>query len=316
MLIVKGGMKRNTLIASLALLTSFTMADAQFITHGQSPNVIVFEEFISSSTETNGALWVGGNAQLQNYGVGVSLTGAASHHPSLVVGGNLKYQNGQVFNGSAFVGGSANVSGFNVLDGSLITGVPVDFVAIKNSATSTSTAFSQMGSSYGSLEITPWNSMNLTLQSGLNIIHIDGNTLSKINTFNIQGNADSTVVFNIGDVNYMHEAWAGMNQNQLQGITSEQILFNFYAAEEVKLDRLTGILGSVLAPWADVTGGWGSFKGQLIAESYRGNMEFYNNHFNWVQPIPEPSTIAVLGLGGLGLLLTGRQIRRRKKKAA
>lgn len=309
-------MKRSTFIASLALLSSFSMAEAQFVTHGHSPNVIVFEEFISSNTETNGALWVGGYAQLNNYSVGVSLTGAPANHPSLIVGGNLTHNNGQVFNGSAFVGGNVNVNGFNVLNGSLVTEVPVDFVAIKTSATNTSTAFSQMGDSYGSLEITPWNTMNLTLQSGLNIIHIDGNTLSKINTFNIQGNADSTVVFNIGDVNYMHEAWAGMNENQLVGITSEQILFNFYAAEEVKLDRLSGILGSVLAPWADVTGGYGSFRGQLIAESYRGNMEFYNNHFNWVQPIPEPSTIAALGLGGLGLLLTGRQIRRRKKKAA
>lgn len=306
--------KTFLVLATVAALGA--TAQAQFSVQGEQPNVIVFGDFVSSNTETNGALWVGGNAIVANYSVGVDLGGVPSSHPSLVIGNNLQYSNGQVFNGSAFVGGTATTSGFNIPNGTLANTNPVDFAAIKNTATVTSASMAQMSDNFSSFEITPWNTMNLTLQSGLNIVNIDGNALKNVNTFNISGSADSTVVFNVSGTAYIHQVWAGMNENQLSGVTAEQILFNFYDASSVNLGTLSGILGSILAPNATVLTGYGSIRGQLIAQGFVGNSEFYNRPFvgTGVQPVPEPAAIAGIGVAALLALVSIRS--RGRKKAA
>ncbi len=288
----------------------------QFITHGNQPNVVVFGDFTSTYTETNGALWVKGSMTVTGYNVGVELGGVASDHPTLVVGKNLTYTNGEISYGSAYVGGTVNATGMTVKNGTLNNSVPIDFNNVYSSAKNKSQELAQMADAYNSLTVSAYGVMNLSLNSGVNVVNIAGSTLKNINTFNISGASDSVVIFNVPDTHYLHEAWTGMNENQLVGISSNQILFNFYNAEEVKLDRLGGILGSVLAPDAHVTSGWGSMKGQLIAGSYSGNTEFYNQFFNWPQPIPEPATVAMLGVLGMAGMVGARQWLRRKDKSA
>jgi hypothetical protein len=67
-------------------------------------------------------------------------------------------------------------------------------------------------------------------------------------------------------------------------------------------------MGSILAPLAGVTGGYGAMTGQLITDSYSGNTEFESALFTGNLPVPELATIWLFigGVGGLGALARRR----------
>lgn len=53
---------------------------------------------------------------------------------------------------------------------------------------------------------------------------------------------------------------------------AQRILYNYYQADTLKINN--SIIGSVLAPNADVDGNWGHISGSLIANSFEGYTEF------------------------------------------
>ncbi|MBV8804487.1 MAG: choice-of-anchor A family protein, partial [Sinobacteraceae bacterium] len=85
------------------------------------------------------------------------------------------------------------------------------------------------------------------------------------------------------------------------------VLYNFISASTVSLPGSKDPKGSILAPNASVTGGFGAMSGQLIADSYSGNTQFDNVQFTGVLPVPVPAALWLLASGLIGL---GRTLRK------
>ncbi len=87
------------------------------------------------------------------------------------------------------------------------------------------------------------------------------------------------------------------------------MLYNFVSATGVQLTGSKDPEGSVLAPLAAVTGGFGQMSGQLVAASYDGNTQFDQVTFtgNLPNPVPLPGAVYLFASGLMGLLAARRR---------
>lgn len=285
-------MKQWAKIGILALACCLAGTSAQAIGLGTAGdyNVFVFGNYSGFNSDVEGGLAAGGNVVLENYSVGNMLP--ANSGNVLVAGGDLTFTNGQINNGDVVVGGSATLSGVGVPNGVVTAGgpVPVNFSAAQNYLTGLSTSLSQMSAT-----------------SDLQVFNIDGGAIS-YDTFSFLDNepTDATLVFNIsgtvvdmgnfGMPNF-YESW-------------ENVLFNFYEAEALNLYSI-GIYGSILAPFADISTGYGNICGTVVANSWMGPMQVNYRPFDDDNPpqVPEPGSALLLGSGVLGLMGAARKKR-------
>jgi hypothetical protein len=92
-------------------------------------------------------------------------------------------------------------------------------------------------------------------------------------------------------------------------VSASSVLYNI-ASSSVDLVGSKDPMGSILAPLAGVTGGYGALTGQLITDSYDGNTEFESALFTGnLSPAPELATFWLVlgGVGGLGALARKRR---------
>jgi choice-of-anchor A domain-containing protein len=305
-------------ILALAICLAGTSAQALSLGTAGDYNVFVFGDYSGSNSDVQGRLAADGNVSLQSYGVGDKLP--ANSGDVLVAGGDLTITNGQIYYGNAVVGGNATLSGVGVPDGSVTSGasVPVDFSAERDYLTGLSNTLSQM-SATGTTS-SPWSGA-LSFQgdnaSDLQVFNISGSELSSTNTFNFLDDTmiptDATLVFNISGSS------VGMGNFDMQGFKNllgeswDNVLFNFYEAEELNLYSI-GIYGSILAPLADITTGYGQINGTVVAKSWTGPMQVNYGPFDGDSdtppaPVPEPATLLLLGSGLLGLMGAKRKKR-------
>ncbi|WP_440906199.1 choice-of-anchor A family protein [Catenovulum sp. SX2] len=94
---------------------------------------------------------------------------------------------------------------------------------------------------------------------------------------------------------------------------ASMVLWNFYEATELTFSG-DGWNGSILAPYADISGSTGSIDGGVAALSYSGSVEIHNKLFAYTPPepaqeVPEPPMITLL-LIALGLLMARKRLQK------
>jgi choice-of-anchor A domain-containing protein len=290
-------------------------------------NVVAFGNFTSANTEVMGALAVGRDATISNYGVGVSLPPNYDGE-SLVVGNNLTVNASNLFHGAAVIGGQISSSGLSTeRPGAINTGaavLPIDFSSELVRVKELSANLAGLESN-GSVTQT-WRLEFTGADASMNVFNITADQLGGSNGFSVNIPTGSIAVFNVSGSS-LTTNWPGsfiLNGQTISNSVSDlasPLLFNFSDANSLTFNGSWA--GSVLAPKADVQLNWGGFFGTLIANNVTSSSEIYNVRLNEerlplapqgnIPPIPEPSTWAML-VGGL--LAVGTVLRRRKAPVA
>lgn len=326
-------------------------AQASFVNLGPAGdfNDFVYQDNTQFNTDAEGRVAVGGNANfLPGYSIASKMGNNTDNlivrgnltnqwnsvHGGVLVGGDLNWQGPTIFgrvnvNGNAnfgnsggSIGGTVNVVGLYTRPAfgfptnavpPTVTAMPFDFDAVQNYLLSMSSALSA---------ITP----NGTTTISFNQVHLQAtNPLSTLVVFNVTGAqmanaagaglfidapAGATVVVNVSGAT---DSMTSMGISLTGGVDKQHVLYNFYQASSLTINSI-GVLGTILAPNANVNFAGGNIDGTMIAKNLSGQGESHWYPFQGslppLTPIPEPSTIALAGLGTLGLAWAGWRKRR------
>jgi choice-of-anchor A domain-containing protein len=297
---------------------SFTVAgsvSAATLSHANSYNVFVFENLNASNVDSEGRVAVGGNATLANYGVGSTFSSnPGSAGDTLVVGGNLSYNGGEVHYGNVAYGGTLSGT-ISAPNGTITQGATVDFAAAEQYLVASSSYWSNLSAT----GTTTNNFGGLFLVGNdptLNIFTVSGSELNSAWGITVDAPSGSTVLVNvsgaINDFDNMGVSFASTNGN---GATNQQhVLYNFYEATSLSISGIS-VKGSVLAPLADVSFTNGNIEGNIVVKSLTGSGEAHNFLFAGDLPDPEPSLVpepsgwilSMLGISWLTLFNRRRQ---------
>jgi choice-of-anchor A domain-containing protein len=243
--------------------------------------------FIAANSQMTGSLAVGGNATLGNYAVASQVTGvptAALNPADIVIGGGLTAANGGVGNGQQgtiyFANGAPTLSGFTA-GGGVIASTPFDFGTAQTYYQSAAAALGALTPN-GKTQICD-NCINFVGNSAtLNVFTVAGSALKNARTINIQAPAGSAVVINVTGNSAKFQNGAVLET----GVTAANVLWNFPAATSIMLVGSMDAMGSILAPFSSVFGGYGPLTGQLIAANYQGNTSFTDVQYACTLPLP------------------------------
>lgn len=334
------------IVAASALMAAPAAQASTFMdtlsTVSQTYNLYVSGDLGSASSpnansDVEGKVAAGGSAYLQGYDIGSKNAGG----DALVVGQNLKFQSGTV-HGDVVTGGSANFphsGGGATVNGTVsagggvaatptsysgtttYTGLPLTFSAISADLASASAYLaSSAAQSQGTLGVATNSYGTLTLTSaatGLVFFDLKASDLVGINGLKFNVDPTATVIINLTG-----QTGGTLSNYGFQGdYQVDQTLFNFVDATSLSVTGL-GFMGSILAPGAAITAGYGQINGSVMAQSYSGPGQVNWKPFTGALPsasatataaIPEPSTwmMMILGVGGMGAML-----RRRRRLAA
>ena len=232
-------------------------------------NLVSLNDFKASNGSIQGAVAVGGNFTASGYSINGGNDAYAGD--ALVVGGNLSFKNGSISNGNVAVGGSKTTSGLG-FSGAWESGASsVPFAQLAADMANLSTSLSTLGST--GKTATQWGGMSFTgSNSAVEIFNLAGADLYNVNYSNLsQIAAGSTIILNIsGDV-------AGFKGGTPNVFGNYNVLYNFYEATDLNFDGV-GIVGSILAPLATVSGGNGQINGNVVVGSWESNIAINNSH--------------------------------------
>jgi len=220
-------------------------------------DVYVAGNFTAPSSDVEGMLMVGGNANLVGYSVGEKYDGAGA---SVLVGGDINWHTGRLMNGNLVYGGEA-VIGTSVLNGLtqgqvvLQSNLAVNF----EDATSWFLYVAQYLSQFRG-----FYSMGSTLRGSSHSLTCE--TLGKLHILEIE--SDTWAVINV-----FGEECALSNLGIKSSVGCSNTFFNFPEATSITISEVH-IPGCVSAPFADIVGSSGVILGQVVAKSFTGSTQF------------------------------------------
>ncbi len=229
-------------------------------------NLFVIEDVNQPSSDTQGKVAVGRDAYFANYSMGDLLPPNSGY--VLVVGNNLTYTSGRVYNGDVLYGNASNLPAPYVsVDGAVNKGTLIDFNLAKSHLENLSLSLSSY--SVNGITTLQWGGLRLTgTDPYLNVFKVTGTDLSSANDFQVNVPNGSVVIVNINGTNV---SWTG--GHVVTGTAINNVLYNFYEAKNLKIQGID-IRGSILAPFAAVDFVSGVQNGQMICKSLTGMGQF------------------------------------------
>jgi hypothetical protein len=259
---------------------------------------------VPAGSVTNSNVTIIGN---QGVGFGGSINNMA---PSHIMGDVVQYQANQITGSIDSGTPTSHITGSilvqpDVMDQAYLDSINA-FNTVKNLPASPGQTFGTGGTS--NLGV-----LNITGSSGLNVIQLNG-TIN--DTVNLTGPADAYFVINVtGNLNISGSEIAG---NLSGGVTAQHVLWNFITPG-TSLASMVGnqVNGTLLAPFSTFSGFHGAFgaiisgmSGSLMSSATVTQAPF-SGFFPAVET-PEPGTLAMMGMGLIGLFSA---LRRRKQAA-
>ncbi|MDP4116531.1 MAG: choice-of-anchor A family protein, partial [Bacteroidota bacterium] len=247
-------------------------------------NLFVLYDLNQPSSDTEGKVAVGRSASLNGYSVGDKLPNSYGTQDVLVVGQNLNYGIGAVYNGNVVYGNSSNLPKYSVsvTDGTVRKDSVIDFDAARAYLQNLSlqlAAYPVNGTT-----TFQWGEVALTgTDPFLNVFRVDGANLSAANNFTVNVPNGSAVLVNFTGNDLK---WSG--GLEITGTDKANVLYNFNQTTKLKIQGID-VRGSILAPFADVYFVTGVQNGQMIAKNVTGQGQFNNTRF--VGHIPKDTTI-------------------------
>jgi choice-of-anchor A domain-containing protein len=229
--------------------------------------------FSSSYSDTEGRLAVAGNATMTGYGLGDKLPNSNGTRDDLIVGGNLKFTNGQVFYGNVAVAGKVKTDSFGLPNGTIKHSIGIDFNAADADLEARSAAWAAMTDTgtvkneFGTLKLTGTDPV-------LNVFSLTAHQLAKCNGLSITVPNGAEVLINVSG----HTVTMSNFAIWLNGTTKDKVLFNMPETMTLKMSSI-GVPASILAPCANVTFNNGQLNGTLVAWTFKGN-----GQLNYVPP--------------------------------
>ncbi len=236
-------------------------------------NLFVINDAVQPSSDTEGKVAVGRNANFSNYSIGNSLP--PNSGDVLVVGKDLTFISGAVYNGNVVYGNNTNLIGniaVSITGGTLRKDYPIDFPAAESYLKNLSTTLFNY-STNGTTTLL-WGGLILEGSDPLlNVFDVNGADLSSANNFQIIVPNGSVVLVNINgdDIN-----WSG--GLTVSGTSLGNVLYNFKQAANLTIQGID-VRGSILAPKAHVNFVSGVQNGQMICKSLEGIGQFNNSLF-------------------------------------
>lgn len=294
------------LLTFVFLGSTVTFAQAALLGPAADYNVFVFGDYISANSDTEGNLAAGGDVNLANYYVASKIPGSSAR---LVADGNLTASNGGVGDTNqqgTIYAGSTVLTSFTA-GGGIQAQTLVDFTAAESQYKSLSTNWGGLAangttsSKYGTLSLTGTD-------SALSVFSVTASELTNSNSVNIEAPTGSTVLINVSGSGQTFQN----GQVFLSGVDETNVLYNFIESTSLSLAGSKNPRGTVFAPFANVTGGYGQLNGQLIAQSFDGNIEMHDYAFSGDLPITTVPVPAAIWLFGSALGLFGAIARKKR----
>ncbi len=248
-------------------------------------NMFVLQDLSQPSSDTQGKLAVGRDANLTGYSVGDQLPNSFGAEDVLVVGRDLTFGAGSVMNGNVVYGNTSNLpkSSVDVLNGTVRKASVIDFNAAASYLNNLSTQLSAQPVN-GTTNQLNWGEVKLIgTDPYLNVFKVDGAELGLANNLNLNAPNGSVVLINVSGHNVK---WS--KGYEVNGTVKNNVLFNFYEADSIYLIGID-VKGSILAPKASVNFETGVQNGQMICKNYTGMGQM--NLAPFVGNIPVTATV-------------------------
>lgn len=242
---------------------------------GIAVQTMVFGDF-NGYSQTEGALFVGGDANLNSYTIGKGLV-KNSDTIGLYVGGNVKFA-GEIFNGNIVYGESKDISS-TVLNALGLYSVyhvsdlraPFDFVETESCYMDRSKYLAELPIT-GNWSTTSQSVLRFSASDDLQVQvwNVDCALFKQIWSIEFAHTQNGqTLIVNVDGENCVFGG-------KVSAPNLETVVFNFHQATSIRVQSATS--GSILAPMAEINAS-GMINGQLVAASYRGPGGGFNNLF-------------------------------------
>ncbi|WP_035025394.1 choice-of-anchor A family protein [Enterovibrio calviensis] len=264
-------MKKIFIASALLLSTHSNALTTQY-------GALVFGDFTSPHSTSIGPLAIGQNASFNGYSILYDNTNFPSDEYSLIIGGDLSYKSGRIYQGSAIVKGNiSQVSEtiyLGLAEGATLASssvLPIDFDLLKQDSVKYSSILSEQ-ESVGTVNY-QWGGLYLEgdCTSPTQVFNLDGYQLEDAHTLALNCiPEDATLIVNIsGD----KPNFKPLSNISLSDFTNhrQRTIFNIYEATSLSISGVA-LEGFVLAPNADVNAPSGNSNVGIIANSWQGSM--------------------------------------------